>query len=131
MENAKYVRIYADESGESHFEDMETELTFGDFAPPAAPLARGPFLPAAQMQWLAAPTGWPSDVPHPPPNRLVFVVTQGELELTTSDGEARRFPIGAVVLLEDTSGKGHRSEVTSDVDVLALVITVAEAETVS
>jgi len=49
MEKVKYVRIYADESGESHFEDMETELTFVDFAPPAAPLARGSFLPAAQM----------------------------------------------------------------------------------
>ncbi len=131
MEKVKYVRIYADESGESHFEDMEIELTFVDFAPPAAPLARGPFLPAAQMQWLAAPTGWPSDVPHPPPNRPVFVVTQGELELTTSGGEARRFPTGAEVLLEDTSGKRHRSEVASDVDVLALVISVAESETVS
>ena len=36
-----------------------------------------------------------------------------------------------MVLLEDTSGKGHRSEIASDVDVLALVISVAESETAS
>jgi hypothetical protein len=34
----KYLRIYADVSGESHFEDVNIKLTQTDFAPPAPPL---------------------------------------------------------------------------------------------
>jgi hypothetical protein len=30
-----YTRLYADETGESHYEDIEAELTPRDFAPPA------------------------------------------------------------------------------------------------
>ena len=129
MDKAKYVRIYTDEAGESHFEDLETELIFTDFAPPAPPMAVAPFLPSEKMQWLGAPRGWPGDVPHPVPTRGVFVVTQGEVEVTTSDGDVRRFTAGTVVLSEDTWGKGHRSVVTSDIDVVILVISVAESET--
>ena len=130
MENAKHVRIYADEAGESHFEDLETELTFMDFAPPAAPLTMAPFLAAAKTQWLGAPLGWAGDVPHPSPGRQIFCTTQGEYEVTASDGGVRRFPAGAVLLLEDTWGKGHRTTVTSEIDLVVLVVTLAESETV-
>ena len=129
MDKAKYIRIYTDEAGESHFEDLETELIFMDFAPPAAPLAVAPFLPSEKMQWLGAPRGWAGDAPHPVPTRFVSVVTQGEVEITTSDGDVKRFPVGAVILAEDTWGKGHRTVVTSDIDVVALVMPVAEPET--
>ena len=129
MDNAKYVRIYTDEAGESHFEDLETELIFMDFAPPAAPLPIAPFLASAEIQWLGVPLEWEGDVPHPVANRSVFVTTQGEYEVTASDGDVRRFPAGAAFLLEDTWGKGHRTAVTSDVDAVILVITVAETET--
>jgi len=131
MDKAEYVRIYTDEAGESHFEDLETELIFMDFAPPEAPLAIAPFLHSAKIQWLGAPLGWGGGVAHPVPTRSVFVTTQGEYEVTASDGDVRRFPAGAVLLLEDTWGKGHRTTVTSDIDVVALVISVAESETVS
>ncbi len=129
MENAKHVRIYADEAGDSHFEDLETGLTFMDFALPAAPLATAPFLSASKTQWLGAPLGWAGEVPHPSPGRLIFCTTQGEYEVTASDGDVRRFPAGAVFLLEDTWGKGHRTMVTSDIDAVILVVTLAESET--
>jgi len=128
LDNAKYVRIYADEAGESHFEDMETELVFMDFAPPAAPLAVAPFLQSAKVQWLGTPLGWEGDVPNPVPTRSVFVTTQGEYETTASDGEVRRFPVGAAFLLEDTWGKGHRTVVTSDIDCVIMVVAVDEQE---
>ena len=129
MDRAKYVRIYTDESGESHFEDMETELVFMDFAPPAAPLAIAPFLPSVKIQWLGAPLGWAGDVPHPVPVRSVFVTTQGEYEVTASDGDVRRFPAGAALLLEDTWGKGHRTRNTSDIDFVIMIVAVDEPET--
>ena len=129
MDKAKYVRIYTDEAGESHFEDMETELVFTDFAPPAAPLAIAPFLPSAKIQWLGAPLGWAGDVPHPVPTKSVFVTTQGEYEVTASDGDVRRFPAGAVLLLEDTWGKGHGTRGTSDIDIVIMIVAVDELET--
>ena len=35
----------------------------------------------------------------------------GELEVTVSDGEVRRFGPGSAILAEDTGGKGHFSRV--------------------
>jgi hypothetical protein len=33
----KYVRVYADDEGESHFADIEIPLALVEFAPPAPP----------------------------------------------------------------------------------------------
>ena len=55
MQQAKYVRLYSDENGDSHFEDLEIPLTPVDFAPPAAPLNIARFLPATQTVWVGAP----------------------------------------------------------------------------
>ncbi|MGV7224074.1 MAG: hypothetical protein ACQ9MH_21440 [Nitrospinales bacterium] len=58
MQHAQYIRLCTDESGESHFEDLENELAPMDFAPPAAPLNIAQFLPTAQSLWVGAPVGW-------------------------------------------------------------------------
>ena len=129
MDTAKYVRIYCDDAGESHFEDMDTELVFMDFAPPAAPLAVAPFLTGGTMQWLGAPSEWEDDTPHPVPRRTVMAITQGEVEIMVSDGDVRTFPAGAVFLIEDTWGKGHQTKITSDIDVIALIVALADQET--
>jgi hypothetical protein len=57
MKRAKYIRLYADESGESHFEDLEIELDPMDYAPPASPLNIAEFLPTEQSLWVGAPVG--------------------------------------------------------------------------
>ncbi len=44
----KYVRVYADATGESHFQDLEMALTPVDFAPPAPPINVSAFAPAAR-----------------------------------------------------------------------------------
>ncbi len=62
----KYTRIYADPGGESHFTDVEVELTQVDFAPPAPPMHLSSFCPATQYGFLAAPAGWDGDW-HPTP----------------------------------------------------------------
>ncbi len=58
MQNAMYVRLFADESGETHFEEKLVDLVPTDFAPPAAPLNIAKFLPTAQSYWIGAPPGW-------------------------------------------------------------------------
>lgn len=117
----RYVRIYADQSGESHFEDIDIELTLSDFAPPAPPINISAFTEATQFGFLSAPAGWYGDW-HPAPCRQIMLYLSGEIEAEVSDGEIRRFGPGSITLVEDTSGKGHISHVVSNHDALLAVI---------
>ena len=121
----KYVRIFTDESGESHIEDVEAELIARDFAPPAPPIDLSPMMPATGVAFVRFPAGWYGDW-HPTPLRQVFVYLAGEVEGETSDGERRRFGPGSVTLAEDTTGKGHRSWVVGDADALLVVAQLPE-----
>ena len=116
-----YVRYYADETGASHTEDVEVELTPRDFAPPAPPLHLSPIVPATGFAFVRFPAGWDGDW-HPTPRRQIFFFLAGEFEGETSDGERRRFGPGSASLLEDTTGTGHRARVVGDGDVLAAVV---------
>ena len=127
MQRATYIRLYADERGESHFEDVDIALPPVDFAPPAAPLNMAPFLATARSFWLGAPVGWEGGEPHPSPQRQVFCVLRGEAEVTASDSAVRRFPAGSVLLLEDTHGKGHATRITSAEDVLIFGVALADS----
>lgn len=46
---------------------------------------------------------------HNTPNRQFVIILEGGVEMETSLGEKRQFGAGDVVLLEDTTGKGHAS----------------------
>jgi hypothetical protein len=46
----------------------------------------------------------------------------GELEVEVSDGEIRRFSAGSLVLLEDTTGKGHLTRVVGSTGVDAVFV---------
>ena len=70
---------------------------------------------------MRAPAGWASDW-HPSSTRNIFFVLGGEWEVTASDGKARRFAAGSVLLAEDTIGKGHASRVVSNTDSLAVMV---------
>ena len=120
----KYVRVYADETGESHYEDVAVELTARDFAPPAPPLYISALAPATDSAFIRFPAGWNGDW-HPTPHRQFFIFLTGAFAGETSDGERRSHGPGNVVLLEDTTGKGHRARVVGDEDVLEMVVQVA------
>ncbi len=126
MQRAKYVRLFADEQGESHFEDFSVDLLPVDFAPPAGPLNIAAFTNASRSLWVGASVGWAGDVPHPAPQRQVFCILIGNWETTASDGEVRLFKPGDVVLLEDTWGKGHSTRLTTDHDGLILAVVLAD-----
>ena len=115
---ANYVRMYADADGESHFEDLGRDLEERDFAPPAAPSMVGAFEAASGTLFFGAAPGWGGEIPHPAPQRQIFCVMRGVVEVTVSDGERRRFSPGDVIVLDDTAGKGHGSRVVGDEDLL-------------
>ncbi|MCH8224183.1 MAG: hypothetical protein IH868_12330 [Chloroflexi bacterium] len=51
-----------------------------------------------------------------------MVVVAGRFAATVSDGSRREFGIGEVLLLDDTHGKGHSTEVLGDEDGVVAVI---------
>ena len=128
MKRATYTRLYADDSGESHFEELEVALAPADFAPPAAPLNIAQFLTTAESLWIGAPAGWAGETPHPVPRRQVFFVAQGDCEVTASDGDTRRFPPGSVLLIEDTYGKGHSTHVIGEEGLLVLAVVLDDSQ---
>ena len=117
----KYTRLYSDENGESHFEDLEVQFQPVDFAPPAPPLDILAFGQAEHCSILRAKPGWHGDW-HPAPYRQLHFYLSGEIEAETSDGEIRRFGVSSIVLVEDTSGKGHRSRVVGSSEVLIAIV---------
>ena len=117
----KYTRVYTDEIGETHFEDVEIDLVSVDFAPPAPALDLSVFTEAKKFGFVNAPPSWYGDW-HPTPKRQMFVYISGKIEARVSDGEVRVFGPGSVTLLEDTTGKGHTSRVVGDEEVLCVVI---------
>ncbi len=119
---ATYTRIYTDSEGISQFEDMGIELSPGFAVPPAEPLQVAPFFPADQSYWIGAPPNWQGEVAHPTPRRQIFVIVRGEVEVTPGKGSARRFPVGSVLILEDTTGAGHSSKITSGEDTLVFAV---------
>jgi hypothetical protein len=121
---ATYTRLFSDQNGESHFEDCESELALIDFAPPTSPLGLSQSFPASETAFLAGPSGWTGDW-HVSPSRNLFVVISGEWEIEASDGATRLFSPNSVLLVEDLTGKGHRSRVVSNEDSLALLVRLA------
>jgi len=123
---AGYVRIFADEKGVSRFEDCHSDLALGYAVPPAEPLFSGEFAKAGRCFWIGAPPSWDGHAPHPVPRRQIFVTVSGEYEVSVGDGTTRRFPPGAVLVLEDTTGMGHSTRVVSTQEVYIFGITMEE-----
>lgn len=116
-----YTRVYSDEHGETHFEDIAVRFSVTDFAPPAPPLGLSSFSESKQFGFMTASPGWYGDW-HPAPARQICIYIAGNVEAEVSDGEVRTFGPGDVTLLEDTTGKGHRSRVVGTEDVILAVV---------
>ena len=127
MKFARYVRLYADRRGDTHFEDIKVPLEIEEFVPPAGPINIADFLPVSSSFLLGAPADWNGDMPHPSPRRQLLCTVQGEYEITVSDGEVRCFPAGSILLLEDTTGKGHKTNITYSKGVLVFGVVIDDS----
>lgn len=96
--------LYVDEAGQSHFRDLEIAL---EVATPGGRQSKT--LPATGIIFRAAPPDYALDW-HPAPRRQYIINLDAGVELTASDGERRVIGAGEVILVEDTSGKGHLSK---------------------
>lgn len=116
----KCIRLFADEAGNSHFEDIEIDMTSVQYAPPAPALDVSEPTAATRFFWLRFPKDW-HDAAHPSPRRQLFVVLEGEVEGWTSSGDSRVLRAGDRLLMEDTTGKGHGARPLNG-EALAVVI---------
>ena len=109
MTDMKYSRLFAGPDGESHFEDVA--VAFGDDPPTPFPVSE--WESAERIRFLQYPTDLPRNV-HRAPARYLHIVLSGSWAMQTSDGVTRDFNARDIILVEDTTGKGHTTWVTSE-----------------
>ena len=106
--------ILADERGETHFgvQDLpDRELAVG---PPPNPTGQMSDLgEVTTMCVISFPAGTEAPA-HNAPQPYIVIVLLGEGEVVTSDGDARRFHPGDLLLCNDLTGKGHVTRAITD-----------------
>lgn len=99
----KITRIYSDERGESHFAEQEVELR------DSGPIGRlSDPIPAQSVIFRQNDPDYDYDW-HVAPRRQFIVLLDGVIQIEVSDGTRRTFRGGDILLLEDTTGRGHRT----------------------
>jgi hypothetical protein len=117
------LRLFADDYGESHFEDVDIPFEeVDDYFENTPPVLFSSFEPASEYGFERVPPGWVGDW-HPAPQRVLAIYLSGEGEIEASDGETRPIGPGTILLAEDTTGRGHRNRVTGSTEVEMVFIT--------
>ena len=117
----RYHRLYADDDGESRWQDVEVTLEERSFAPPAQGIEISTAEPATQTVFLRLARGWNEPI-HPTPVRQRLTCVKGRVLVTASDGEAREIGPGDIWHMEDKTGKGHHTQVIGDEDFEAVIV---------
>lgn len=121
MEAYNVTRIYSDAMGESHFEDLHIALEdAGPIGFLSAPQA------AEHILFRKVAEQYDYDF-HNTPARQYIALMDGVIEIETSDGIKRQFKPGDVLLVEDTTGKGHRSRNITQAVRNSIFITLSQA----
>lgn len=112
------TRIYSDAAGESYFEDVSIPLkNSGDIG------SLSKAFPAKDIFFREVDAAYDYDF-HVAPQEQYIVLLDGEIEIETSLGEKRTFTGGDILLLQDITGKGHRTKNLLPVKRKSIFITV-------
>lgn len=118
------TRVYAAPDGSSHFEDVEIPLW------EAGAIGRlSEKVEARHVAFRRTDPDYDYDWHHAPDRQFV-VLLDGEIEIEVSGGERRHFSGGDVLLLEDTSGRGHRTRAVDGKPRRSLFITLPDVSSV-
>ena len=116
-----YLHLYSDSEGVSHFKDGKmafSPLRAG--APMALELANKEGATFLRLE-SGAVEDW-----HKAPRRWFLIAVQGISEVTASDGQVRRLMPGNIMLMDDTTGKGHQTRSIGPEAHVALVVPVEQ-----
>jgi len=100
----KIHNLYVDSKGESHFRDVEVEFVENT---PAGKMSKR--MPATGIIFRQVAPTYDLDW-HNAPRRQYIINLDAGVQITASNGESRKIGAGEVVLVEDTTGKGHLSK---------------------
>ena len=104
MRTQRVARVYTGSDGESHFEDLEIELSdLGAIG------AMSKALPAKSILFRETGADYDLDFHNAPRRQYVIMLSGGRVELEIGSGEKRVLGPGDVLLAEDTTGRGHIS----------------------
>jgi hypothetical protein len=104
----RITRVGVTPDGGSLFEELEIELIdAGEIGRLSEPFA------ATSVVLRENDPGYDYDW-HCAPQRQLIVLLDGEIEVEVTSGEKRRFSGGDVLLVEDTTGTGHRTRSLSE-----------------
>jgi|SRR5690554_3249703 len=113
----KITRVYSDEMGDSHFEEVEIPLhDDGDIG------FLSDKIPTKEVIFRKVKPSYDYDF-HTAPERQYIILLDGEIEIETSLGEKRRFKGGEILLMEDTTGKGHKTRNIQNMERKSIFIT--------
>ena len=101
----QYLRIWADEEGETHLEEVTLPTTVS-----LAELWVTLGVPVDRVHFLTVRAHEQSPDWHCAPRRQFVIFLDRWVRITASDGEVRTLPAGSVVLAEDLAGRGHVTE---------------------
>ena len=122
----KYIRLFVDAAGLSHFQDCTLPLATRDFTPPTTPLEATDFIPAMGFAVVRFAANW-SGPWHASPYRQWFFMMSGCITVTAGDGTTRTLNTGDAIFLDDQGTKGHLTRVNGDQEVIAVGVRVADA----
>ena len=108
-ERVTCLRIYADDRGETHMQQVDFSLQPKQVFKDNLPLRLSETFAASGCSFCRVPSGMCEVGWHNPARRKLVIWLTGEVEFETSDGDVRRVAAGSAVLAEDTTGKGHIS----------------------
>jgi quercetin dioxygenase-like cupin family protein len=123
-----YLRVYSDADGESHFEDVRVATSARRSPVSEARVEVSEPFPVTGLLFRHVVADHDPGTPHPAPRRQFVVHLAGAAEITVSDGERRRIKPGDVVLVEDTTGKGHITRRLGDTERVTLFVTLEERD---
>lgn len=102
------TRLYTGEDGESHFEDFEIPLEdAGDIG------CLSNLVEATGIIFRETGPDYDFDW-HNAPQRQYIIMLDGAVDIEIGDGTIRRFSTGDVLLVEDTTGRGHISRAVNN-----------------
>ncbi len=114
----KVTRVYSDASGESHFLDKEIALH------DAGQIGRlSDLQPAAGIIFRKNDATYDYDW-HNAPQKQYIIMLDGEIEIEVSSGKKRTFRGGDILLVEDVSGKGHRTRTVNNQPRRSIFVTI-------
>ena len=117
----KLIELYADSVGETHFRELEIVLEAKQFAPPSPSIDLSSEWAATTAVLVRAPFGWDEEF-HSTPRPQIAEVLSGEISMTTSGGETRKFGAGSAVFLNDEDSRGHQTLVLNQSSATFLLV---------